>query len=73
MDPETIMVIIWGLVKRSQWSEAKRVVEVLNLIKMKTELSVRGETIKQQYERIHEKNSISDEELCYSLPMESST
>ena len=38
MDPETIVVIIWGLVKRGRWSEAKRVAEVLNLIKMKTEL-----------------------------------
>ena len=40
MDPETIVVIMWGLVKRGQWSEAKKVVEVLNLIKMKTELDV---------------------------------
>ena len=38
MDPETIVVIIWVLVKRGRWSEAKRVAEVLNLIMMKTEL-----------------------------------
>ena len=50
--------------------EAKRAAEVTDLNKMKTGLVVRGETNKQQFEKILEKNSASDEELCKGLPME---
>ena len=50
--------------------EAKRAAEVTDLNKMKTGLVVRGETNKQQFEKIFEKNTTSDEELCKGLPME---
>ena len=46
MDPETIVVIIMGLVKRDRWSEVKRVAKVLNLIKVKTELGRMGVSLK---------------------------
>ena len=52
-----------GSVPPTLGSEAKRVAEVLNLMKMKTWLVVKGETNKQQFEKILEKNSMSDEEL----------
>ena len=57
-----------GPVPPTLGSEAKRVAVVLNL--MKTRLVVRGETNKQQFEKILEKNTTSDEELCKGLPME---
>ena len=38
IDPETIVVIIWGLVKRGRWLEAEKDTEVKNLNKMKTGL-----------------------------------
>ena len=50
--------------------EAKRAAEVTDLNKMKTGLVVRGETNKQQFEKILQKNSTSDMELCKGLPME---
>ena len=49
MDPETIVVIIWGLVKRGRWLEAKRVAGVLNLIKMKTKLGQMEVSLKSIY------------------------
>ena len=49
MDPDTIVVIIWRLVKRGRWSEAKRVAKVLNLIKMKTELGRMEVSLKSTY------------------------